>query len=282
MNKLIKTVKMDVILKEKYNLIDLLTTMKDIRNPSTGCVWSIKQDFASLRKHTLEEAYEVVDAINSSDMGELKGELADLLYQVVFYAELAEEQGDFDFSDIIDHLTQKLIRRHGHVFSEIKLQSEAEINDHWQATKQAERNNSQSEQGNNSVLDNIPQALPALIRAKKIQQRAASVNFDFPTLEPVIGKVYEEMDEVLHEVKQEPVAMDKLEDELGDLLFSVVNLSRHLKIEPEQALKRANEKFEKRFKQVEVLSLQNGKELSCCSGSEMEDLWVKVKENYEI
>lgn len=273
---------MDSILKEKYNLSDLLATMQSIRNPDTGCDWSIKQDFTSLRRHTLEEAYELVDAINKGNMTEIKGELADLLYQVVFYSELAKEQGDFDFNDIIDHLTAKLIRRHGHVFGGIKLQNEAEIDAHWQATKQAERRSSNEQEQVSSVLDNIPQALPALIRAKKVQQRAASVNFDFTSLEPVIGKVYEELDEVLHEVKQTPMPMDKLEDELGDLLFSVVNLTRHLKLDPEQALKRANEKFEKRFKQVEVLSLQNGKELSDCSESEMEELWVKVKENYRF
>lgn len=273
---------MELILKEKYTLLDLLSTMKDIRNPDTGCAWSIKQDFASLRHHTLEEAYEVVDAINENDMGELKGELADLLYQVVFYAELGEEQGDFDFSDIIDHLTAKLIRRHAHVFGEIKLQNEAEIDAHWQQVKEAERKSVLESDQQPSVLDNIPQALPALTRAKKVQQRAASVNFDFSTLEPVIGKVYEELEEVLHEVKQAPMPMDRIEDEIGDLLFSVVNLTRHLKLDPEQALKRANEKFEKRFKQVEVLSLQNCVPLSDCSEREMEDMWIKVKENYRF
>lgn len=269
-------------MKEKYNLESLLSTMKQLRNPDTGCAWTIKQDFQSLRRHTIEEAYETVEAINNNDISELKGELADLLYQVVFYAELGNEQGEFDFADIIDHLTAKLIRRHPHVFDEIKLQGESKVDQHWKLLKQKERNEQSMNTEDDSVLANIPQALPALTRAKKIQQRAADVNFDFSSLNPVVDKVQEELEEVLYEVEQVPVSVDALEDELGDLLFSVVNLTRHLGQDPEQALQRANKKFEKRFKQVEVLSLQKNNTLSDCSEREMEEMWLKVKENYEI
>lgn len=269
-------------MKEKYEITDLLATMKAIRDPKTGCEWSKKQDFQSIRRHTIEEAYELIDAINVGDMNEIKGELADLLYQVIFYAEMAKEKDAFEFDDVVNYLTAKLRRRHPHVFGEIKLPNEPAIAKHWQEIKAAERLAQTDQSQNPSVLDNIPQALPALIRAKKIQQRAASVNFDFKTLEPVVAKVYEEMDEVMEEANKTPIPMDKLEDELGDLLFSVVNLTRHLNLDPEQALRRANTKFEKRFKQVEVLSLQNGANLSDCSESEMEEMWVKVKENYEI
>jgi ATP diphosphatase len=251
--------------------------VEQLRNPDTGCPWHLQQSFASITKFTLEEAYEVVDSIENDDLKGLEGELGDLLYHVLYYAKLGQEQALFSFDDIIQQLAAKLIQRHPHIFGEIKLQSESEIVAAWQKQKSNERSASHDKTTNFSALDNIPHALPALVRAAKIQQRAADVKFDFEHYKQALSKVYEEVDEVVEEADAAVINTDKLEEELGDLLFSVVNVTRHLKQDPEQALRKANEKFEKRFRQVEVLALQNGKELSCCSVGEMESFWQKVK-----
>ena len=267
-------------MKEKYSIAELFKQLDALRNPVTGCPWNLQQDFASLAKFSLEEAYELVDAIDNNDINGLQGELGDLLYQVIYHSKLAEEQGLFSFSDVVAQLQAKLVRRHPHVFEEIKLQSEAEIIANWQQLKAEERLSAHADSTMVSALDNIPLALPSLVRAYKIQQRAALQNFDFDNYKQALSKVYEEVDEVVAEVEDAPdgvVDEDKLADELGDLLFSVVNVSRHLGQDPEQALRRANQKFEKRFKQVEVLSLQSGKSLSDCSIEEMELFWQKVK-----
>jgi ATP diphosphatase len=265
------------MMKEKYSIDDLLCIMDELRNPDTGCPWDLKQTFASIAKFTLEEAYEVVDAIEQNDVNSLKGELGDLLYQVVFYAKLGKEQELFEFNDIIDLLARKLVRRHPHVFGEIKLHTDIEVEKSWQKEKMREREEHHQTGYLSSALDDIPKAFPALVRANKIQQRAAAVNFDFESYKGALSKVYEEVGEVVEEAEAAIIASDKLEEELGDLLFSVVNLTRHLQHDPEQALRKANEKFEKRFRQVEALSLQNGKSLCDCSISEMELYWQKVK-----
>jgi len=264
-------------LKEKYTINDLRHMVEQLRNPDTGCPWHLQQDFKSITKFTLEEAYEVVDAIENNDTSGLEGELGDLLYHVLYYARLGQEQALFSFDDVIQQLAEKLIQRHPHVFGEIKLQSKSEIIDAWQKQKSKERLASHDKTTHHSALDNIPNALPALVRAAKVQQRAADVKFDFEHYKQALSKVYEEVDEVVEEADASIVDMEKLEEELGDLLFSVVNVTRHLKQDPEQALRKANEKFEKRFRQVEVLALQNGRELSDCSISEMESFWQKVK-----
>jgi len=264
-------------LKEKYTINDLRHMVEQLRNPDTGCPWHLQQDFKSITKFTLEEAYEVVDAIENNDTSGLEGELGDLLYHVLYYARLGQEQALFSFDDVIQQLAEKLIQRHPHVFGEIKLQSKSEIIDAWQKQKSKERLASHDKTTHHSALDNIPNALPALVRAAKVQQRAADVKFDFEHYKQALSKVYEEVDEVVEEADASIVDMEKLEEELGDLLFSVVNVTRHLKQDPEQALRKANEKFEKRFRQVEVLALQNGKELSDCSINEMESFWQKVK-----
>jgi len=264
-------------LKEKYTINDLRHMVEQLRNPDTGCPWHLQQDFKSITKFTLEEAYEVVDAIENNDTSGLEGELGDLLYHVLYYARLGQEQALFSFDDVIQQLAEKLIQRHPHIFGEIKLQSKSEIIDAWQKQKSKERLASHDKTTHHSALDNIPNALPALVRAAKVQQRAADVKFDFEHYKQALSKVYEEVDEVVEEADASIVDMEKLEEELGDLLFSVVNVTRHLKQDPEQALRKANEKFEKRFRQVEVLALQNGKELSDCSINEMESFWQKVK-----
>ena len=264
-------------MKEKYTITDLRSMVEQLRNPDTGCPWHLKQDFHSITKFTLEEAYEVVDAIESNDLIGLEGELGDLLYHVLYYVQLGQEQALFSFDDVLQQLAKKLIQRHSHIFGEIKLQSESDIVDAWQKQKSKERLESHKKDTLHSALDNIPNALPALVRAAKIQQRAADVKFDFESYKQALSKLYEEVDEVVEEADAAIIDTEKLEEELGDLLFSVVNVTRHLKQDPEQALRKANEKFEKRFRQVEVLALQNGKKLSDCSISEMELFWQKVK-----
>jgi ATP diphosphatase len=264
-------------LKEKYTIDDLRHMVDQLRNPDTGCPWHLQQNFASITKFTLEEAYEVVDAIENDDLLGLEGELGDLLYHVLYYTKLGQEQALFSFDDIIDQLAYKLIQRHPHIFDEIKLQKKSDVVAAWQKQKSKERLKSHNKTAPHSALDNIPKALPALVRAAKIQQRAADVKFDFENYKHALSKVYEEVDEVVEEADAAVINIAKLEEELGDLLFSVVNVIRHLKQDPEQALRKANEKFEKRFRQVEVLALQNGKYVSNCSSNELELMWQKVK-----
>jgi ATP diphosphatase len=260
----------------------LLTIMEQLRDPENGCPWDIKQTFASVVPHTIEEAYEVADAIQQKDFNELKGELGDLLFQVVFYAQMAKEQKLFEFDDIIETLNEKLVRRHPHVFSNTAFNDEADIHANWEAEKEKERAlKAKSENKNDSVLDNIPQALPALSRAYKIQKRCANVGFDWAELEPVVAKIHEEIDEVLVEVKRTDLTDSerqlRIEDELGDLLFANVNLVRHLKANPEQVLRQANLKFENRFRQVEQRVINQDKQMADCSLEELEAIWNEVK-----
>jgi ATP diphosphatase len=263
----------------------LLNIMQQLRDPENGCPWDCKQTFESIVSHTIEEAYEVADAIEKKEFTELKGELGDLLFQVVFYAQLAKEQGLFDFQDIIDTLSEKLIRRHPHVFSEVEFADELAVNANWEAEKKRERAlKAQADNKAASVLDNIPSVLPALNRAYKIQKRCAHVGFDWKTLPPVVDKIKEEIDEVLVEVQRDDLSEQqkqaRIEDELGDLLFANVNLVRHLNCNPEQVLRQANSKFEKRFRQVELEVLRQGKQMSDCPLDELEVIWQKVKKEF--
>ena len=265
------------------NLQSLLNIMEKLRDPKKGCPWDIKQTFDSIVSHTIEEAYEVADAIEQKDFMELKGELGDLLFQVVFYAQMAKEQKLFDFDDIIETLSEKLVRRHPHVFAQAEFTNEQEVHANWEAEKEKERTfKALSEKKSDSVLDNIPLALPALNRAYKIQKRCENVGFDWDTLPPVIDKIKEEIDEVLVEVKRDDLTAQekqaRIEDELGDLLFANVNLVRHLKCNPEQVLRQANNKFEKRFRQVELMVLKQGKKMSDCSAAELDAIWDLIKE----
>nr|WP_208293461.1 nucleoside triphosphate pyrophosphohydrolase [Zophobihabitans entericus] len=250
----------------------LLEITNTLRDPVNGCEWDRVQTFESITPHTLEETYEVLDAIERKDYPELKEELGDLLFQVVFYADLAKEQGYFTFDDVCQAVNDKLIRRHPHIFqNESVSMSDAK---NWEQRKQQER--SQKQQF--SVLDDIPLALPALMRAHKIQKRCASVGFDWHELEPVVDKVQEEILEVMFEVKQETVDQEKLAEEVGDLLFATVNLSRHLGQNAELALKHANQKFERRFRQVEGHFKQRGQDMNQASLDEMEEVWQQVKQ----
>lgn len=261
---------------ETTTIEQLLAIMAQLRHPKNGCPWDLKQDFASIVPYTIEEAYEVADAIEQKNWVDVKEELGDLLFQVVFYSQLGKEQGLFDFDDVVAGINEKLTRRHPHVFGDVELANEAAVKQNWEAEKAKER--AQKAQ-DDSLLANIPLALPALTRANKIQQRCASQGFDWDTLGPVVDKVKEELDEVMDEVIQIPQQQDKIAEEMGDLLFSVVNLSRHLQIKPEYALQQANKKFERRFRQVEINVLEQGKSLSQCSLTELDLEWDKVKQH---
>ncbi|TEW53470.1 nucleoside triphosphate pyrophosphohydrolase [Psychromonas sp. RZ22] len=264
------------------NLTQLLSIMEQLRTPKIGCPWDLKQTFDSVVPHTIEEAYEVADAIANKDFDDLKGELGDLLFQVVFYAQMAKEQELFEFDDILAVLNEKLIRRHPHVFSTSEFTTDEEINANWEAEKEKERlKKAQSLNVEESILDNIPLALPAMTRAYKIQKRVASVGFDWTELESVIAKIHEEIDEVLVEVKRKDLnaeeQKERIVDELGDLLFANINLVRHLKANPEQVLNQANHKFSSRFRLVEQHVKASGKEMGDCTLNELDAIWNEVK-----
>ncbi|KPA53746.1 nucleoside triphosphate hydrolase [Photobacterium leiognathi subsp. mandapamensis] len=264
--------------QSKSQIDDLLTIMSQLRDPNRGCPWDLKQNFDSIVPYTLEEAYEVADAIEQKNWNDVKEELGDLLFQVIFYSQLAKEQGLFEFDDVVAGINEKLVRRHPHVFSNVDFADEAAVKQNWEVEKAKER--AEKEQ-DSSLLANIPNALPALMRADKIQKRCANVGFDWDELAPVVDKVKEELDEVMDEVIQAVPEQQRIEEELGDLLFSVVNLSRHLNVKPELALQKANKKFEKRFRQVEKNVLEQGKLISQCSLSELDAEWNRVKEKQE-
>lgn len=245
-----------------------------LRDPNGGCPWDLEQTYQTMPPHILEEAYEVVEAINQDDRKELKEELGDLLMQVVFLSQLAQEEGAFTLDDVIDDITDKIIRRHPHVFGEIKAENSDEVLKNWENIKQQERY--QKEQF--SILDNVPIALPSLLRAAKLQKRCAKVGFDWSELEPTIQKVEEELQEVRDEVSKQPQNPQAIEEEIGDLLFASVNVARHLKLNPEEALRKANLKFERRFRQVEQSILASGRQLEQVSLAEMDLIWDQVKQ----
>ena len=265
-----------------YTLEDLLHLMARLRDPQYGCPWDLKQNYASIVPHTIEEAYEVADTIERGDFEHLQGELGDLLFQVVYYSQLAREEGRFEFAGVVDSITRKLIRRHPHVFPTGELYapvdtpslSEAQVKSRWEEIKAEERaEKAQPEQL--SLLDDVPAALPALSRAAKLQKRAATVGFDWPAALPVLDKVREELDEVLQAMADGDAAA--LEDEVGDLLFAAVNLARHLKHDPENALRRANRKFERRFRFIEQALRDSGRPIEDCNLDELDALWGEAK-----
>lgn len=265
-----------------YSLDDLLHLMARLRDPQYGCPWDLKQNYASIVPHTLEEAYEVADTIERGDFEHLQGELGDLLFQVVYYSQLAREEGRFEFAGVIDGITRKLIRRHPHVFPTGELYapldtpslSEAQVKSRWEEIKAQERAEKTTPE-QLSLLDDVPAALPALARAAKLQKRAATVGFDWPAALPVLDKVREELDEVLQAVADNDA--DALEDEVGDLLFAAVNLARHLKQDPEHALRRANRKFERRFRFIEQALRDSGRAIEHCDLDALDALWSEAK-----
>lgn len=262
--------------------------MAALRDPENGCPWDLEQNFASIVPHTLEEAYEVADAIENGNMDELRGELGDLLFQVVFYARLAEEQGDFDFAQVVEGIVDKLVRRHPHVFGDADIADAEAQSQAWEAHKAQERQQRAAQSaieptaesttvGAHGTLSGVAIALPALTRAAKLQKRAARVGFDWPEVTPVLDKVLEELNEVKAEIA-EGGSSARLEEEVGDLLFACTNLARHLRLEPETALRRANRKFERRFAQMEAFASQQGDCLSELNLDAWELLWEKVKD----
>ncbi|MEG4314333.1 nucleoside triphosphate pyrophosphohydrolase [Pseudomonas sp. FIP_A4] len=266
-----------------YQLPDLLHLMARLRDPQHGCPWDLQQNYASIVPHTLEEAYEVADAIESGDFDHLPGELGDLLFQVVYYSQLAREEGRFDFATVVDAITRKLVRRHPHVFPdgdlyrspELPRLDEAAIKQRWEEIKAEERAEKAAAPEQLSLLDDVPAALPALSRAAKLQKRAAQVGFDWPEALPVVDKVREELDEVLVAMSENDA--EAVAEELGDLLFVVVNLARHLKVDPENALRGANGKFERRFRFIEQALRQAGRPIENCTLQELDALWDAAK-----
>jgi nucleoside triphosphate diphosphatase len=271
-------------MKPSSEISRLLEIMAALRAPDTGCPWDIEQNFASIAPYTLEEAYEVVDAIERGDRADLKDELGDLLLQVVFHARMAEEEGAFAFPDVVKAITTKLIRRHPHVFGQARDLSPTEVKSLWDEIKRnekAERRASRIGMGmppeahEIGFLGGIPTALPALTRAQKLTAKAAKVGFDWPEAAQVIDKIHEELGEVKE--ASSSGSRDRIEDEIGDLLFSVTNLARHFDIDPENALRRTNAKFERRFRAIEHALEREGKTLEQASLEEMEELWVEAK-----
>jgi MazG family protein len=257
-----------------HNIEELLRVMSALRDPESGCPWDLKQDFASIVPHTLEEAYEVAETIESGDFDELKLELGDLLFQVVFYTQLAREADLFTFEDVVTGITDKIINRHPHVFEDTVYADVHEQSRAWELLKAQEKQARGIE--TSGTLDGVGRSLPALSRAAKVQARAARVGFDWESTAQVVPKLAEEVDELRFSIEtgSEP---EHQAEELGDLLFSCVNLARHLKLDPEQTLRQATRKFEHRFTQVEKLAQAQGRSLVDCNLDELEGFWDLAK-----
>lgn len=289
-----------------FQLDDLLYLMSRLRDPEYGCPWDLKQNYESIVPHTLEEAYEVADAIERGDRGDIKDELGDLLFQVIFYAQLGKEEQSFTFDDVVDGIVQKLVRRHPHIFPDGQLReflpagtqfSEDQIKAQWESIKQEERSlkklqdiNIEATPSNkfdpkkDSVLSDVPNNLPVLNRAEKLQKRAAQHGFDWPNIRPVIEKLEEELEELKHELDQasekqldDEYVHQRLQDEMGDVLFCCVNLSRFLKVKPEQALRSTNDKFVRRFQFIEQCLFDKGLTLDSASLEELDRVWDQAK-----
>lgn len=261
---------------QKASIEKLKWIMSQLRNPDGGCPWDIKQTFSTIVPYTLEEAYEVAEAIEKKDFDELEKELGDLLFQVIFYSQLADEEKLFDFDDVVSAICEKLIRRHPHVFADNQFNSDEEIKANWENEKAKERQN-KSANTQLSVLADIPAALPALSQANKIQKRCAHVGFDWDNMGDVFAKVKEEVEEIQQELEREKLEKEKLSEEIGDLLFATVNLARHAKLDPEQVLRQANQKFRNRFEFVETSLISTGRSVNEASLEEMETLWQEAK-----
>jgi ATP diphosphatase len=253
----------------------LLDIMSALRNPQNGCPWDIKQTLKSIIPYTLEEAYEVADAIEQGDMCALKAELGDLLFQVVFYAQIAKEQSAFEFNDVLDAISEKLISRHPHVFAGEQYENAASLNEAWEQAKALERERA-SVIKPATVLEGVAVALPALKRAQKLQKRAARVGFDWPAVAPVLEKIEEEIQELREAMQQQNQAA--MFEEMGDVLFSCVNLSRHLGVDSEEALRASNKKFERRFLFIEKALQARHQAFADQSLDQLEALWQEAKQ----
>lgn len=267
--------------EKRYTLEDLLAVMARLRDKDTGCPWDVEQTFASIAPYTIEEAYEVADAIARDDLDALKEELGDLLLQVVYHAQMASELKRFDFDDVVDVIARKMIRRHPHVFRDAS-RDEFLTKDLWQRIKAEEKAEKVKAPGG-SRLDDVPLALPALSRAVKLQKRAAEVGFDWPSLEPVLDKAEEEIAELRTAItetrrEEEDARKKRVAEEFGDLLFVMANIARHLKVDPEAALRDANAKFVRRFKSIETALAKEGRKPEDATLEEMDALWDEAKD----
>ena len=252
----------------------IIEIMRRLRDPETGCPWDVEQNFATIAPYTIEEAYEVADAIQRGDVDDIRDELGDLLLQVVFHARIAEEAGLFTLADVARGICEKMIERHPHVFGDETRPEVAQQSRRWEDIKAAER----ARRGQTGVLDDVAAGLPPMLRALKLQKRAARVGFDWPDIAPVIDKLHEETEELRDELAQTQVDMAKVEDEVGDVLFVAVNLARQAGIDPETALMACNAKFENRFRYIEQQVEKNGKKLKETSLEEMESYWQAAKQ----
>jgi ATP diphosphatase len=262
---------------DRRDIAELLRIMARLRNPDGGCPWDLEQTFATIAPYTVEEAYEVADAIDRNDLPGLKDELGDLLLQVVFHAQMASEQGAFGFGDVVAAISDKLIRRHPHVFADTAADDAGTVSANWEAIKRQERQD--AGHVDDSALAGISRGLPEWMRAVKLQSRAARVGFDWPSPEPVIDKLHEEIGEVREEFARGPVQDNhaRLQDEIGDLLFVCANLARHAQVDPGAALRHANLKFECRFRAMETAAAADGTSLAALSLEEQERYWLRAK-----
>jgi ATP diphosphatase len=263
------------------DIATLLTVMARLRDPKGGCPWDLEQDFATIAPYTIEEAYEVADAIDRGDLADLKDELGDLLLQVVFHAQMASEQGAFAFGDVVAAICDKMVRRHPHVFGDASVEDADAQTIAWEEQKRREREANGHE--DRSALAGIARGLPEWQRAVKLQKRAARVGFDWPDVTPVIAKLHEEIDEVrvefaaLDDDPQDAGARDRLEDEIGDVLFVCANLARHAHVDVGAAMRRANLKFERRFRAMEAMADADGTPLAGLSLEVQDRLWDRAK-----
>ena len=262
---------------------DLLKLMAALRNPETGCPWDIKQNFETIKPYTVEEAYEVADAIERKDLEDLKDELGDLLFQVVFHAQMADEAGAFDFGDVVEAITTKMIRRHPHVFARSEVDTPEAVKLQWEQIKAAEKQDraerrarrGMAEDVNAGLLGSVSRHQPALVEALKLQERAATVGFDWSEAEPILDKIEEEIGELREALREGKT--EKIKDELGDLIFAVVNIGRHVHAEPEQSLRGTNAKFRRRFSYIEAELSKLDKAPAHATLDEMEALWQAAK-----
>ncbi|WP_137168785.1 nucleoside triphosphate pyrophosphohydrolase [Salinimonas lutimaris] len=245
--------------------------MARLRDPQSGCPWDAKQTMSSLTRYTIEEAYEVVDAIEQGQLPAIRDELGDLLFQVVFYSQIASEQGHFDFADVAGAISDKMARRHPHVFGDANV-NESDLSAQWEAIKASEKGPQKT-----SLLADVPAGLPALMHAQKLQKKCATVGFDWPHVRPVLDKVKEEVEEIQQELDATTIDTARVEEEIGDALFAMVNLARHCQVDADSALRRASHKFAGRFTQVEQLAAARGQSLQTMTLEQMEVLWQQVK-----
>jgi len=262
----------NLIHNSSKGMLRLQAIMRALRDPQSGCPWDIEQNFKSIAPYTVEEAYEVADAIERENWDDLKNELGDLLLQTVYHTQIAEEENLFNFNDVVNQISEKMIKRHPHVFGSLKQNktSDQQIKD-WEAIKADER----VKKNQTGILDDVALNLPALVRSLKLQKRAARVGFDWPTVSKVLKKIEEETKELVEAKEFE--SQERINEEFGDLMFSIVNLGRHLKVDPEEALKKTNIKFITRFQFIEDEIKSEGRDLEDTSLEEMEKLWQRAK-----